>query len=350
MWVLAAIITYTILWQTSDALVNRLGFAFDALGIYFLIRGLVKDPVDIERVIKIWACISIFVAAAMLVEWQTGRNLFSVFGGVPQFTEVRMGRRRCEGAFLHPINAGIFGASLFPLFVSLYWSARKHKGLAVFGAAAATIITITSASAGPLMAYLAGIAALLMWPLRKSMRAVRWGILFTITGLQIVMKSPVWSLIGRADIVSGNTAYHREVLIDQFVSRFHEWWLLGTKSTAGWSANFLDPTDLTNQYIAVGVQGGLLTLVLFVVVIALCFQAVGRARKAFETQPTMGKLSWAFGAALFAHIVAFLGTSYWDQLIFVWYSTLALISALSNISGGLESRPNESVTPSPSAV
>jgi hypothetical protein len=36
---------------------------------------------------------------------------------------------------------------------------------------------------------------------------------------------------------------------------------------------------------------------------------------------------WALGSALFANMVAFLGISFFDQTIVVWYALLAMISA-----------------------
>jgi len=331
LWVIASITTYTLLWQSWGALINRLGVAYDALGLYFLVLGFVVDFEDIERVIKAFAFVSILIAVAMLVERATGRNAFAVFGGVPLVTDIREGRLRCQGAFLHPIMAGTFGAALFPLFVSLGWG-RKHKVLAVLGVTAATIIMITSSSSGPLLSYLAGIVGFCMWPLRKRMRAIRWGILLAIIGLHAVMKAPVWALVGRASIVPGSTAYQRAFLIDQFIRRFGEWWLVGTTSTRDWGPWYLETQDLTNQYIRVGVDGGLITLALFILVVGLCFRAVGRARKAFENQPAMERLCWAFGVSLFVHMTAFMGVSYFDQVIVVWYAGLALISRLASLT------------------
>jgi len=331
LWAVAGVVSYALLWQTPEALINRLGKAYDALGLYFLARGFIKSFADMERAIKILVIISLGVTVAMLIEKETGRNAFAVFGGVPEITEAREGNLRAQGAFLHPITAGTFGASLFPLFVSLGWG-RKHKVLAVLGVAAATIITATSSSSGPVLAYLAGMVGLCAWPLRKRMRAIRWGMLFSAVALHLVMNSPVWGLIGRVKVLPGSTAYHREFLIDQFIQRFGEWWLVGTRSTQGWGPSFLVTTDVTNQYVRVGVDGGLITLLLFILVVGLCFRGVGRARKAFENQPDTERLCWALGASMFAHVVAFMGVAYFDQILVLWYTLLAMISRLASLS------------------
>jgi hypothetical protein len=331
LWVVSSTVLYTLLWQSSDAFFYRCAQSFDTLGVYFLVSRTVDNIEDIKRVIRTLLLICIILSVAMLAERATGRNSFAILGGVPLISEIRDGRLRCQGPFLSPILAGSFGAMGFPLFISLYRSATKREMLAVFGGAAAIIVAYTSASSGPGLAFLAGFIGLCMWPFRKSMRPIRWGIAFGVAGLQLIMKAPVWALIGRMHVVSGSDAYHRQVLIDQFIRRFGEWWLLGTRNTEGWSASFLILHDVTNHFIRTAADGGLLTLILFISVIALCFRAVGRVRKAFEGRPEE-RLSWGLGVCLFVNVVSFMGVSYFDQILVVWYALLALISVLSTLT------------------
>ncbi|HEX2955509.1 MAG TPA: hypothetical protein VHO70_01685, partial [Chitinispirillaceae bacterium] len=61
-WVASSVICYTILWSAFGALVNRLGFAFDGLGIYFLFRCLLKDFNDYDLIIYTEIFIAIVVA------------------------------------------------------------------------------------------------------------------------------------------------------------------------------------------------------------------------------------------------------------------------------------------------
>lgn len=121
LWVLSKVIAVILLWQEWDAFVNIMGFAFNAIGIYFLLRCLLVDLEDFTRAIKIMVLIALPVAVFMLFEKATGYNLFAVFGGVPAITVAREGSLRSQGAFAHSITAGMFGATLMPLFVSLRW-------------------------------------------------------------------------------------------------------------------------------------------------------------------------------------------------------------------------------------
>jgi hypothetical protein len=222
--------------------------------------------------------------------------------------------------------AGTFGAVLLPFFIALWL--RGHKALALLGIVSSTAITLTSGSSGPVMAYCAGIVGLGMWSFRKYMRPVRWGIVLTLIALHLVMKAPVWFLIGRMGVFGASTGYHRSYLIDRAIANIHDWWLVGTKSTASWADADAHLFDVTNQYLTEGANGGLLTMFLFIMIIASCFQGVGRSVRAMEdVEPRRDQLCvWAMGAALLAHVVTYMSTSYFDQNIVNWYMLLAMIA------------------------
>ncbi|MFB3924907.1 MAG: hypothetical protein ACE14T_02545 [Syntrophales bacterium] len=336
----SSIVTFTIMWGTWGAFVNRLGMAYDLIGSYFLIRCLLVDFTDVERVVRILALISIPIAILMLIEYLTGRNPL-VFLGAPEIAGIREGRFRSQGPFANPILAGTYGATVFPLAVSLWWAeGRRRKTLAVTSALAATMIVWTSSSSGPVFTYLAAAAGLLMWRFRYYMRPVRWGILFALIGLHLVMKAPVWALIGRLQAFGTSMSYHRYVLIDQFINRFNEWWLIGTKFTSDWAFGMW---DITNQYILFGINGGLVTLLLFVFLIAASFQAVGRAVRHTAHISLSQKLLWAIGVALFAHTIAFIGISYFDQILLIWYILIGMVSLISNLDFSMHSAAYEAV-------
>lgn len=332
-WVIVTVIIFTLLWQTTGAFKNRLGLAYDALGMYFLFRFLLRNLDDIQWVIKALAILSVPLAVAMLIENSTGHNAFAIFGGVPENTLVREGRLRCQGAFAHPITAGTFGATLMPLVVSLWWQGEGYKKLAVAGTVAATIITLTSSSSGPAVAYFLAVVSLFIWVARKHMKTIRWGILILLfllhISMQVIIQDPVWALIYRIKIFSGQTSWHRYILIDQAIHKFDEWWLVGTKTTAYWGWGL---QDITNQYIVEGIRGGFLKLGLFIAIILLCFRSVGLALRTAENQTGKAKCLWALGVSLFTHTVAFFDVFYFDQIVLFWYLLLAMISGSSNLS------------------
>lgn len=338
LWGIYSIISYTLLRMDFDAFINRIGsIAINALGVYFLFRYYLKDLTDIDRVIKILVIISVILAFFMLIEQVTGRNMFSVFG-LPEYTPLRSDRLRSQGPFMSPITAGIFGATLMPLFVSLWWADKTTKKLAIIGFISASLITLTSSSSGPLLAYFAGLVGLFMWPYRMHMRKIRWGILFSLISLHMIMKADVWFLLGRISILQGSTGYHRAKLLDSFISNFSGWWLLGTQSTYDWGYQMF---DVVIQYVSEGVQGGLLKLVLFIAIISLCFRSIGLMVKSCDNS-SMQKRYWAFGSSLFVHVVGFFGITYFDQINLGWYFLLAMISVQSSLyQKALDGRIND---------
>jgi hypothetical protein len=293
--------------------------------------------------LKITAIVILPLALSMIIEKSTQKNIFSVFGGVPAITVIREGKLRCQGPFGHPILAGTFGATLFPLFFALWNKQTKGRSFAYIGIVSATIITIASASSGPLMTYLSSLIGLFFWPLRNQMRLVRWLLFFAIVSLALVMKAPIWFLIGKLSAITGGTGWARSELIDEAIKHFNEWWLLGTTYTAHWSfgeGNGLvpltsDPTmvDITNQYILIGVQGGILPLALFILIIAYCFQGLGRTRRMLTDQSDYKQIiPWVLGSALFAHTVTFISVAYFDQMRMMWLLLLSIIAFVASLS------------------
>lgn len=316
-----------LLFRESGEAIFQLGNIYTIFGVYFLLRFLLRSREDVVAMVRTLAYIAAVIAVVMTWEIVTGHNPYALLGGARSSFYARLMERddrfRAMGCFGHPILAGTFGAMMVPLFVLLWRESRKHRSLAVAGIVAATVITLTSNSSTPVMAYAAGVLALLMWPLRNSMRIIRWGIVITIVGLHIVMKAPVWHLISRIDISGGSSSYHRYMLIDQCIRHFGDWWLIGVKSTSDWG---WDMWDTANQYVSVCDSSGLLPFLLFLATIVYGFKYLGRARRIAPDRKQKLFL-WALGSALFANVVAFIGISYWDQTQVVWYGLLAAISA-----------------------
>jgi len=335
-WVIVSFITATILDPTSSTVINRLGFAYNAIGAFFLFRFFIRDFESINILFKALVIIIVPLATLMIIENHTGKNLFSVFGGVPEFTAIREGRLRCQGSFNHPILAGTFGVSILPFFIALWFQENGQKFIAFIGVIAATIITILSASSGPVVAYVFGIAGFMAWRFRRHMRAIRWTILLGIIGLQLLMKSPVWYITDRLSSVIGGTGWHRAELITQAISHFGDWWLWGTTNTASWMPYKLDidpnSTDITNQYILECVSGGMFKLILFIIIIVFCFKTIGRTLHSVENEKLSVKITlWAMGVALLVHMVSFFSVAYFDQIIVFFYMLLAMISSSSII-------------------
>lgn len=306
----------------SSALVNRFGFLWDVLGGFILIRILIRDNEDAQRVMKTLALVCLALAVGMVNEHFRMQNVFGILNGSGAITEVRDGMVRAQATFAHPLLAGTFGATMLPFFFVL-WQGEKSKFLAIIGVVSSTIMTLMAASSTPLLAYVAGIGAVCMWPLRKQMRVVRWGIAASLIGLNIVMNAPVWFLIGHVSVMGSSSSDHRAYLVDQFIRHFGNWWLIGTNDNQNWG---WDMWDTSNQYVAEGETGGLVAFVCLIAIIAICFSRIGRARKAVEGDRKQEWHFWLLGAALFSNAVAFFGISYFDNIRISWYLLICMIT------------------------
>jgi hypothetical protein len=324
-WAVCRSLAAILLWQSSAMLVDRMGFLWSVLGMYFLLRCLIQSDDDIAAAVKACAILAAVIAVGMVGEQIVHRNIFSALvGGVESVPLIRDGRVRAQGTFEQPILAGAFGATLIPLCVWL-WSRGNSKVLPILGISASLVMVVTSASSTPVLALAAALGAFLLWPVRKRMRVLRWGILLILVLLHLAMKVPVWFLIARVDVIGASAGFDRAYLIDTFVRHFNEWWLVGTKSNANWGWSMW---DTSNQFVEEGNSGGLATFILFIAIISICFRGIGLKRKQVEGNRQQEWLVWALGAALLAHCAAFFGVSYWwNQMQVAWFLLLAIICA-----------------------
>jgi hypothetical protein len=306
--------------QTA-AFVNQAGFLIDSLGGYFLFRSLIRSDQDVRRVVKAFAAVALVSAIVMLIELKTGRNILGFLGGIRVISDVRNGRIRAQGIFAHSILAGSFGATIFPLFFWL-WKRGGETLAALIGVVSSSVMVFTSASSTPVTAWLASILVVCLWPVRKNMRMVRWGIVLGLVALQLVMKAPIWYVMARVDFAGGSSGWERAFLIDTFTRHVGDWWLIGTHDNVNWG---WDMWDQCNQYVSDGENGGLIALGCFIAMISVCFKKIGKARRAVEGNQRKEWLFWLLGAAMFAQVMAFMGVDYFDQSKFGWYVLLAII-------------------------
>jgi len=144
------------------------------------------------------------------------------------------------------------------------------------------------------------------------------------------MKSPVWFLLGRLSDLVGGGGYHRAYIIDNFVNSFSAWWLAGTNETSEWMPTTIEGggADITNQFVADGLNGGLLELILSITLIVRCFQAVKRAMQTLGgSEPASERFYWALGATLVGNIGVLFSVTYFDQMHVIWYFLLASIAS-----------------------
>jgi hypothetical protein len=324
----AALIISTFRVGTLGQLTYQIGVLYNVGLSYFLFRLLLRDEEDYRAVLAKVAYLIVPFALLMVLESVTGRNLFSVFGGVMESSWVRDEHVRSQGPFRNPITAGAFGATFAMLFVSILF-ARGARRSTIIGLVASLIIVSCARSSGPFLGLGLGLVALACWPLRRHTLKIWWGFVAFLVGLQIVMKAPIWFLIGRASDIVGGGGYHRAYLIEQFVNRFSSWWFAGVSDTSDWFPYQLadGQSDITNMFVAAGVDAGLLGVILCVVMVICCFQRLGIAMRAHRGTPSK-KIVWGIGSTLVGSVGILFSVTYFDQTYVMWYFFLACIGSL----------------------
>lgn len=289
---------------------------------YFLLRYLIQGEEDIIRAAKTLAIIALILGVSMVLERRLMVNLFGTYlGGAPTGPEIRNGAARAQATFGHSILAGCFGGTLVPLFVWLW--GRKAKVAAVAGIAGSIMMVLTANSSTPVLAFVAGILGLLLWPVRRSMKAIRWAIVILIVGLAIGMNAPVWYIIAHINVVGGSGGYDRAFLLDTCAQHFKDWWLIGTNQNGNWGYDMWDQSD---QFVAEAETGGIVVLICFIAIITKCFSRLGTMRK--RVRPKQQWLLWVLGSIMLSNIFAYFGVAYWDQTQVWWFTFLAMICAV----------------------
>lgn len=297
---------------------------------YLLVRVFCQDLHDFTSIMGIVAIMLIPVALEMVQEKFTGINLFSkLFGGVRMEVVVRDDELRARGPFRHAILAGTVGASLVPIMIGLW---RSNPRAAKIGMLACLTMVLSCASSGPVLSLGFGLLGVLLWKFRSWMRLIRWSIPLGYMALAMVMNRPVYYIIGELSM-GGSTGWHRSHLIDSSIKYFGDWWKYGTDYTRSWMPTGVtfseDHTDITNYFLAFGVMGGILAVLLLLAICWTSFKWVGEAINSIPEDDESGGrfMIWCMGASLFSHVATSISVAYYDQSVFFFWFSIATISS-----------------------
>jgi hypothetical protein len=298
---------------------------------YLLVRSFCQDMDDFASIMGVIAIMLVPIALEMIQEKFTGTNLFSkTFGGVVDAVVERDGKLRARGPFRHAILAGTVGAALVPIMLGLW---RRNPGAAKIGLAACVTMVATCASSGPVLSLGFAMVGVFLWRFRSMMGVVRWCIPLGYLGLEIVMEKPAYYIIGRLSM-GGSTGWHRSHLIHSSIQYFSDWWAFGTDYTRSWMPTGVtfseEHTDITNYFLAFGVMGGFLAVLLLITMAWVAFKWVGNVIDSMPEDDESGDrfMVWCMGASLFSHVATSISVAYYDQSVFFFWFSIATISSL----------------------
>jgi hypothetical protein len=323
LWSVSAVIALFLQFPQMPAVVNGFGVLLDTLGGYLVVRCFIPDGEAVRRTIKTLATICTILGVTMLNERINHINVFGLLGGISSSVTVRDGHIRASGT-LGCLYAGAFAGVLIPLFLWL-WKERNCRAIASAGLVGATAMVITSYSSTSWMAFGGSLLGLAFWPLRNQTRALRWAFSLCLISLHLVMKAPVWALIARVDLTGSSSGEQRYMLVDMTVKHIRDWWLIGTPDYPKWG---WDSWDLCNQFVAVALTGGLLTLIFYIAIFSRGFGAIGKALKQARGDRKRQWFLWCFGSTMFGTVIAHFGINYMAQLIMGFLPLVACISVV----------------------
>lgn len=324
-FVIIKTLTYVLLWQSFSALIMMIGSGFDILGIYFLSRFFIQRAEDIFTFFRLMSVLLILIATFVTIEAFTGKNLFYIFGGLPEFSEIRDGIVRCRGPFGHSISMGIFAAMFIPYLYYTFFIVKTDKVITLITFFAILVIEINTGSSTPIISMIAAIFGCLMWSFRYYYKNIYLSFTFLLVTFQVFMNAPVYHLIKHFSLFDSSSIYHRFELIDEAINRFAEWWFVGTKGVANWGYLL---GDTANHFVGVAVGGGIFSLITFILIIVISFKTLGWAIIYYSKKRNAQYMALMLGTMLFACIVSFFGISLWDQLIIAFYTNIALIALI----------------------
>ncbi|MFZ9915418.1 MAG: hypothetical protein ACO3IB_08825 [Phycisphaerales bacterium] len=317
--------------------ITSIGGSIEIVGAYLVTRAALRSREDLVWLGRWTLVFALPIAAIFMIEWSTGRNMLSVFGGVPLMTAIREGRLRCQGAFAHPILAGCFFVALAPLWVA-QWSLARGALICWTGLALTSVVVFCCSSSTPLAAFGLTVVALLSYRGWRHLRIVLYTGIASAIVLHFLMTKGIWHLIARIDLFAGNTGWHRAHLIEESINHFDEWWLFGTVSTAHWGYGL---QDVTNQYLIEGTRGGIWAMFALLLSIVISMAGIGRALRRWPDASPEHWMAYCAGVSIFAQSFIFLAVSYFGQTVIIWPVTLAI--AL--LWGELADAPRSAPTP-----
>jgi hypothetical protein len=329
----ATVLLATGVLHKADGFIYRAGLVWLQVGCYLLFRIFLRDGHDVRRVFAALCVALLPLALFMVLEKVGGENYFAIVGGHREVTfRAATDQIRARGPFAHAILAGTVGATCFGIALGLWKHARLRSAT---GMLAALAIVWSATSSGPVLMLMSIALALLLYPFRGALPALRWTALLGLIALHFIMNDPVYFLTAKIDITGGSQGWYRAQLIRSSIEHINEWWLFGTDYTRHWMpsgthANDVQ-ADLTNYYLQMGVWGGLLLMLLFALTLLVAFRLVGRALRDARTVPPQRRFFvWSLGAVLFGQVVNMLSISLFDQSSVFLYLVLAAIAAVAS--------------------
>jgi hypothetical protein len=309
--------------------IHEIGQAVDSIGIYLIGRAAVRKWDDLKCLLLGAGIASIPVMIFFTIEQFTQWNFFSLLGGVPEQTTVRDGQLRAQGAFTHPIIAGMFWATFAAMFIGVIFGKRRKLSAILsgwIGTINAVVIAFMTNSSTPIAGLLVAVGCWMCFPYRMYLKTIRWVVLLFMVFIHLIHSKGVHSFIfTNISFVSGSTGRHRYLLIDGALSNITDWALYGSRRKYNRSFH-----DITCDYVYTAVTGGLIPLILEIAIIVLALYACGRAIRAVRNREELF-LAYGVGASVLTVSIMAVAVSVYGQAELPFYLSFGIAASLGNL-------------------
>jgi len=324
-----------------EALENRAGDLMNTLFAYFVTRLCITNRQELVKFIKLVSILFIPLAVIGIIESTTGWQPFAALRIYcpwrPEEVSLmsRWGFQRAFGAFGQPILFGIAFSMFLPLVSYLrhqknYWSSLSFVLLCIV-----FIGALTSMSSGPWVMVFFSVAVLLMENYKYLLKPIFT--LFVAGSIFIALGSnrPFYHvLISYANPVGGS-GWHRARLIDAAIHYFGEWWLVGYGEINPNWGEFLGGvanTDLTNEFVLVGVKYGIAGVILLCGILIVAFRELYLLYIS-SSDTNLKSLCWVLGCTLASIIVVWISVSFFGVVTPLYYCVMGIIGSVIRFSG-----------------
>lgn len=342
-WVTASLTAWAIIYVIANenmaaALENRGGFIMDTFFVYLVVRFTITDKPSLILFTKAIAVILVPLVMLGVIEsltqWQPFfqmmrfRGWRTIVSEGPIIGEARWGLTRAIGPFSHHIMFGSCFATFLPLVWALRNQAHPWKNSAFVLSGALVIGAMSSMSSCSWMMLGMTLFCLFWEKYPRFVKPILKVLILLAILVEIGSNRHVYHVTASFVNLLGGEWWQRAFIIDSAIADFGKWCWVGMGGVdPGWfaytNATF---TDLNNEFLLVGVQSGLLGLLLFCAVFVVAFRSLANSYRK-TTDKELKSIYWAFGSILVATITVWMGVSYFGQMTMLFYCILGLIGS-----------------------
>lgn len=315
---------------------NRSGFLMNTFFAYLVARFCITDRAAMVTAAK-WIGLALVPLALLgISEALTGQRPFVPLKQYMTWVDpsrgvyqTRFGFHRAEGPSGQPIMFGTTFVMFLPLVYCLRHERNYWRPLAYLLCAVAILGALSSMSSGPWTLVILTIFCLALEYRKYWVKPVLIFIVFSLILAEIGSNRSLHHVImSRANILRGGGT-HRAKVIDLAIERFDEWWLIGYGGRdPGWAESlWAEYSDITNQYVAVGVKYGMPGVIVLCGMLACAIRKLFQAYNITEDRELRSWI-WGLGTIIVVMVIAFTSCAYFNQTRSYLYGILGIIGSI----------------------